>query len=205
MMGRKQYADAQKYFRGAIKADPRNFEAYKGMGYSYVFLNDKPHAIQYLRYALQINPNDARLTQYLSQIGGGALAAGPSKSEQDYQTGIKYMQAHQYQYAAYSFNQCTTEDPNSSKGWQGLGNAFYAEAQKEKAIDAWKHALAIDPGNAQLANYVDSIEGPSSNAAPEQASASPEAPAPQAKSSGINPWIMGGTIAALGAVMLFLF
>jgi tetratricopeptide (TPR) repeat protein len=157
-----------------------------------------------LRYALQINPNDASLSQYLSQIGGAASATAPSKTEQDYQAGIKYMQAHQYQYAAYSFNQCTTEDPNSAKGWQGLGNAFYAEAQKEKAIAAWKHALAIDPGNAQLATYVDSIEGPSANAAPEEASAS-SAPAPQAKSSGINPWIMGGTIAALGAVMLFLF
>jgi len=115
------------------------------------------------------------------------------------------MQAKQYQYAAYYFNQATQADPNSAKAWQGLGNAFFAQNNKPKAIEAWDKAVALDPSNTQLASYVASLKGaatPSADAAP---GAVAGADAGEEKKAGFNPWIMGGTVAALGAVMLFLF
>jgi len=210
MIAAKKYDDALKYFGGAIKADPKNAAAYKGMGYAYAYKGDKAHALQYLKYALQLNPSDTALSQYVATLGGGAAApaGGASATDVAYQNGVKYMQAKQYQYAAYYFNQATISDPNSAKAWQGLGNAFFAQGNKPKAIEAWDKAVTLDPTNAQLANYVASLKGvatPSADAAP-TASASPSAESGgEEKKAGFNPWIMGGTVAALGAVMLFLF
>ena len=74
-----------------------------------------------------------------------------------------------------------------------------------KRIEAWDKAVMLDPSNTQLASYVASLKGapsPSADAAPAAASAGN---AGAEKKAGFNPWIMGGTVAALGAVMLFLF
>jgi len=121
MIAAKKYDDALKYFSGAIKADPKNAAAYKGMGYAYVYKGDKAHALQYLNYSLQLNPSDAPLKQYVATLGGAAApAAGGSAVDQAYMNGVKYMQAKQYQYAAYYFNQATQADAKSAKSWQGL-------------------------------------------------------------------------------------
>jgi tetratricopeptide (TPR) repeat protein len=208
LMRGKKYDDAMKYFSGAIKADPRNPLGYKGMGYAYVYKGDKAHALQYLKYASQLNPADTQLSQYIASIGGNAPFGSSPASDQAYQNGIKYMQARQFQYAAYYFDQATKIDPTNSKSWQGLGNAFFQQGRKDKAIEAWNKAIALDPSNTQLANYVASITPPAAPAPAPDASVA-NAPASASPSSekqlGFNPWIMGGTIAALGAVMLFLF
>jgi len=209
MIAAKKYDDALKYFGGAIKADPKNAAAYKGMGYAYVYKGDKAHAVQYLNYAAQLNPSDTALKQYVATLGGGSAAgAGATAGAQAYQNGVRYMQAKQYQYAAYYFNQATQTDAGNAKAWQGLGNAFYAQGNKAKAIEAWDKAVALDPSNTQLASYVASLKG--APAATASAEAAPAAAAGtegggEEKKAGFNPWIMGGTVAALGAVMLFLF
>jgi tetratricopeptide (TPR) repeat protein len=202
MIAAKKYDDALKYFAGAAQADPRNAGAYKGMGYAYVYKGDKAKALKYLNYSLQLNPSDSALKQYVGTLGGSPTPAA-SGADQAYQNGVRYMQAKQYQYAAYYFNQATLSDPNSAKAWQGLGNAFYAQGNKPKALDAWDKAVSLDPSNTQLASYVASLKG-SSPEAPVQTAAAPSA-SPEDKKAGFNPWIMGGTIVALGAVMLFLF
>ena len=206
MLGQKKYDDAAKYFAGAIQADPKNAAAYKGLGYAYVYKGDKAKALQNLRYASQLNPSDTQLAQYVAQLGGGAAApaGGASAADTAYQNGVKYMGAKQYQYAAYYFDQATKADANSAKSWQGLGNAFYAEGNKDRAIAAWERAVAADPSNTQLASYVASLKGAPAATASAAAAPAASAEAPDA-TKGMNPWIMGGTVAVLGAVMLFLF
>jgi hypothetical protein len=56
----------------------------------------------------------------------------------------------------------------------------------------------LDPGNTQLAAYLTQIKGSAAKTTP-QADASLEA------GPATNPWVMGGTVAVLGAVMLFIF
>lgn len=205
MIAAKKYDDAIKYFSGAVKADPKNAAAYKGIGYAYVYKGDKAKALQYLNYSLKLNPTDSGLQQYVATLGGGsAPAAGGSASDQAYQNGVKYMGAKQYQYAAYYFNQATVADSGSAKAWQGLGNAFFAQGNKPKAIQAWEKAVALNPSNTQLADYVASLKG-ATRSADSAPSASASAEASAEKKAGFNPWVMGGTVAALGAIMLFLF
>lgn len=204
MIAAKNYDEAIKYFGGAIKADPKNAAAYKGMGYAYVYKGDKAKALQYLNYSLQLNPSDATLQQYVNTLGGAAAPAAGA-SDQAYQNGVKYMTAKQYQYAAYYFNQATLTDANSAKNWQGLGNAYFAQGNKSKAIEAWDKAVALDPSNTQLAAYVTSLKGTTTASADAAPSATASADASSQKKAGFNPWVMGGSVAALAAIMLFLF
>jgi tetratricopeptide (TPR) repeat protein len=204
MLAQRQYDKAIQYFSGAAKEDPRNAAAYKGLGYAYAYKGDRAKAAQYLQYSLQLNPNDAQLKAYAQQLGvpagagaaaGGAGGAGATA----YQNGVRYLQGKQYPYAAYYFNQATQAEPNNAKYWQGLGNAFYGQGSKEKAVAAWEKAVALDPSNTQLAGYVASLKGSGSGG--NTASAGAEAD----ETKGMNPWFMGGTVATLGAIMLFVF
>jgi tetratricopeptide (TPR) repeat protein len=219
MLQQHKYEDAAKYFNGALKADQHNASAWKGMGYALVGEGQKEKALPYLKYSAKLNPSDTALQSYISSLGGTAAtaqaapqpaAAGNPASEAAYAKGIQYMQTRKFPYAAYYFNQATVLDPSNAKGWQGLGTAFYAQGAKDKAIAAWDKAIALDPGNTQLAQYVATLKS-SEAPAPSQAMASAApanngAPAEsQSKLKPINPWVMGTTVAALGAIMLFVF
>lgn len=202
LLSQKKYDDAAKYFNGAIKADPNNASAYKGMGYALIGKGEQTKALPYLKYSAQLNPSDTTLTQYIATLSGTAddpPALPVSTSEAAYEKGTRNMQAKQYPYAAYYFDQATKADPNSAKSFAGLGSAFYAQGSKDKAMAAWEKSLALDPTNTQLSQYVASLKGTSNSAA---ASATP---APETKQANFNPWIMGSTVAVLGAIMLFVF
>jgi len=104
--------------------------------------------------------------------------------------------------------------------YQDYGNDYYKLADKIHALEWWDKALAVNPGNAPLAAYVAQIRGaatPPNMAAVAPAAASATASAASASAAvapggaalrpapSINPWIMGGTVVALGAILIFLF
>jgi tetratricopeptide (TPR) repeat protein len=93
--------------------------------------------------------------------------------------------------------------------YQGYGNQYYQRGDKNDALSWWNESLKANPENPQLSAYVSSMLP-----APIQVTGAPAttpASAPKAAeesvgpASGINPWIMGGTFAVLGAIMIFLF
>lgn len=201
MLAQRQYDKAIQYFSGAAKEEPRNAAAYKGLGFAYAYKGDRAKAAQYLQYSLQLNPNDAQLRAYAQQlgIGAGTAASGGGAGASAYQNGVRYLQGKQYPYAAYYFNQATQAEPNNAKYWQGLGNAFYGQGSKNKAVAAWEKAVALDPSNTQLAGYVASLKGAGASSGSDTAGADAD------EAKGMNPWFMGGTVATLGAIMLFVF
>jgi tetratricopeptide (TPR) repeat protein len=159
MLQQRQYDKAIQYYSAALKADPQNAAAYKGLGYAAMGKRDVSNGIKYMEYALRLNPNDSGLRQYLG------------------------------------------------KTYQGYGNQYYKRGDKASALAWWKKAVATDPSNTQLAAYVAQLSGAGAAATPSQE------PAPTAKAEepatlstpGVNPWIMGGTVAVLGAIMLLAF
>jgi tetratricopeptide (TPR) repeat protein len=157
MRAQQKYDDAVKYYGAAVKADPRNEAAYRGLGYSYIGKRDMVQGIRYMEYALQLNPADNGLRQYLGQT------------------------------------------------YQGYGTQYYKRGDKTNALAWWDKAVKVDPSNTRLSAYVASIRG-SNAAAPAQTAAAPAAEGESVgPTPGINPWIMGATVAALGAIMLFVF
>jgi tetratricopeptide (TPR) repeat protein len=203
MLQQKKYDDAIKYFGGAAKADPKDAAAYKGLGYAYAYKGDKAKAVQYLKYSLQLNPSDSGLQAYVNQLSGAGAAPAAGGAAQAIQYGNYYQQQRNYDAAIGWYNKATQAEPSNARAWQALGNAYYGKGDKANAVMAWDRAVALDPSNVQLANYVAQLKGATASAAP---AAGTQAEAPSvAATPGVNPWVMGGTVAVLGAIMLFVF
>lgn len=71
LLQQKQYDRAIQYFGAAVKADPRNAAAYKGLGYASMGKRDVTNGIKYMEYSLRLNPGDTPLRQYLGRTYQG--------------------------------------------------------------------------------------------------------------------------------------
>jgi tetratricopeptide (TPR) repeat protein len=202
MLQQKKYDDAIKYFSGAAKADPEDAAAYKGLGYGYMYKGDKTKALEYLNYSLQLDPSDSALKSYVDQINGSTSSAATGSAAQSIQYGNYYAQRKNYDAAVGWYNKATQAEPSNAHAWQALGNAYYGKADKANAVIAWERSVSLDPSNTQLAAYLTQIKGSSATAATQTTETQTSVAANEA---GANPWVMGGTVAVLGAVMLFLF
>jgi tetratricopeptide (TPR) repeat protein len=206
MLQQKKYDEAAKYFTGAIKANGQDATAYKGLGYSFAYQGDKAKALPYLKYSLKLNPNDAALQTYVSQLDqAGPGAGGPAPSgdaAQAIQYGNTYMQQKNYASAVGWFKKATVAEPSNAKAWQLLGNASFAAGDRSEALSAWDQSVALDPTNSSLISYLAQVRSTSTSAA---AGASSAGQTTVSAAPAVNPWILGGTVAALGAIMLFVF
>ncbi len=156
---------------------------------------------------MQINsqrqrPAELRQPASVSAASGAAAAGGGAAQALQY--GNYYQQQKNYDAAIGWYNKATQAEPNNAHAWQALGNAYYGKGDKADAISAWDKAVALDPSNTQLAAYVNQLNGAATASSAPAASTQAEAPA-TVSTPGVNPWIMGATVAALGAVMLFVF
>jgi tetratricopeptide (TPR) repeat protein len=85
MLQQKKYDEALKYFAAAARTDAKDAVAYKGLGYAYAYKNDRVKALEYLRYALKLEPENAELTSYVSQLeGAGESQVQPSKTQTEF-------------------------------------------------------------------------------------------------------------------------
>ena len=87
--------------------------------------------------------------------------------------------------------------------YQGYGNQYYQRGDKTSAMAWWNKAVQTDPSNTQLAAYLNNLRA--QNATQQAQAAPPKANPKEEKQGGVNPWAMGGTVALLGAIMLFVF
>jgi tetratricopeptide (TPR) repeat protein len=147
-------------------------------------------AIRYFSAAMTADPRDAAAYR-----GIGYAYMGLREDSQ----GLPYME--------YSLRLNPTDSglrAYLARIYQSYGNRYYQGGDKTHALAWWDKALTVDPGNTPLADYVAQVRASA-------AASNPVAAAPSAKKAGtlsapgMNPWIMGGTVVVLGAIMIFLF
>lgn len=73
----KKYPGAVSYFNAAIKANPRNAEAWMYKGYCHLAQKDSAAAIAALEQSIKLKPNPA-LQKYVEKLKGSAPAGTPS-------------------------------------------------------------------------------------------------------------------------------
>lgn len=123
----KAIAAAQK----AIELDQSNSMGYTNLCRAYNDIELYQQAIQSCNKALELNPGDGESNFYLgfahAKLDKSAVAAGYFKKAVD------------------GLMKFTNENPDYSDGFYLLGNAFYADGQPDKAIEAYKKAIVLSP------------------------------------------------------------
>lgn len=151
----KQYDQALRYFGASLKLDNRQATVYQAVGNCYYAKGDKAHAVQYYKYALQLNPSNSPLQQFVAQIGG---AAQPVQQD-PLALGHQLYRARRYSEALQAYKQASQSQPSNARVFQSIGNSYYALQDKASAVTAYRHALELDPGNQALADFVGKIDG----------------------------------------------
>ncbi len=74
------------------------------------------------------------------------------------QVGYVYFLKKDFVKAENNFFQALKLAPQNMRAFQYLGNLYYAQGRKKKALTAWKQALTLSPGNQLLINNVKLLE-----------------------------------------------
>lgn len=115
---------AIQHYQKSITDDCDMNIVYSNIGDEYVKMDRRSEARVYYRKAIQANPNDEHALYELSLC-----------FEED---GLTDKWIHFY-------SNFLKEQPYSKVGWYCLGDAYYSEQLYEKAIDAYKFSITVDP------------------------------------------------------------
>src|ERR1700677_4036423 len=72
--------------------------------------------------------------------------------------GQQLLKSNNYTQAAQYFLAAAKVDPNNGAAYQGLGNCYYMGGRKSDALVYYQKALTLQPGNTQLAQFVQNLQ-----------------------------------------------
>jgi len=67
----KDYNGAVQNYQNAVNANPSSAGAYQGLGTAYYYLGQKDQALNAFQQALQLDPNNARLSAFVNKLKNG--------------------------------------------------------------------------------------------------------------------------------------
>jgi superkiller protein 3 len=124
-------AAAQK----AVELLPEQSEGFTNLCRAYNDINEYQFAVVACKTALEINPSDGETSFYIGRTYD--LLLKPDEA-------AKY-----YKQAVLGLEKFTRGKPENADGFYLLGNAYFADNQTDKAIEAYKKALELNPGFAR--------------------------------------------------------
>jgi len=156
---------ALEEFKKAVKEDPRNAYAYKGLGLTYAQLRKFPEAIAAFRRALQVNPYyvDVRNDLGTALVLSGKRAEGkaeflaafndptnPTPEISARNLGQAYFEEKNYPEAANWFRTSFTRNKAYPDPYLGFADAVGAMGRPEEALGPLEAGLREVPGDAAL-------------------------------------------------------
>jgi len=174
-----KYEQAIPYFTKAAELDQNYVQAYVYLGRSYISLGRWGEAIGPLRTAYRISPTETRkeATNFLTDalVGAGiqsfrngdyktaidhlkeGLTLDPSSAKVKDEL-IKALMAYggklftqgNYGEAISAFEQSLQLSPNQLDAYVGLAKSFFKQGDFDKALQAGRKALSLEPGNEEL-------------------------------------------------------
>lgn len=92
----------------------------------------------------------ALLVMYCSPVGA-------QEAEADYQAGLKHFHAEEYEEAVPLLEAATKQNPALQKAWHALGFSLYRLDKKRQALLAFEKAMALEPGDQKLRDFVERL------------------------------------------------
>lgn len=129
------YPTAEKKFLAALKQDPKNIEAYKGLAHVYYAQNQLTEAKETYKFITQLNPQDEE--PYLRL---GAIAEEEGNSEE----------------SINNYQQAVLINPHNAQRFNKLFDLLFDAEQYETALEAIEQALELEPQNPKyLDNFIE--------------------------------------------------
>lgn len=119
-------------------------------------------AFNALRYARELAPADERIkrlldwfqTRHPELAGTDTITAGMTFLEYKRSLALDHLYGARYHEAIDTLDEVLALEPEDLVALKRLGSAYYSLGLYPKAKDAWKRALALTPGDAQLKKYL---------------------------------------------------
>ena len=123
--------EAVQAAQAGIRFLPNEYLAYTNLCRAFNDVNKPEMAIRECNNALKINPNDGETYFYLARAND--LAGKTNEATQLYKRAVA------------GLVEFTRNNPESAYGYYLLGNAYFADNQREKAIEAYEKCLELSP------------------------------------------------------------
>jgi tetratricopeptide (TPR) repeat protein len=176
---------AMNYFKESLKENPNDSEAINGLSQSMTVVaqkqadwantmgaeSDLVNAEKSIQEALRLNPNDMRL--HLANLRISQLAGKPAMSEAELNTlanmtpqsesdqmikGEAYLSLGRYQEADQVFGDLMHRNSGNPDQLLVIGDTLKTNGDLLRAKDAYRMALAAEPGNLKAQRGIDRIE-----------------------------------------------
>lgn len=154
----KEFPEALKYFENAIRANPRNVEAYSGLGMCYYALGQTQKSIEAYMQAVKIEPDYAfaynnlgftynNLGRYGEAVEAlnKAIKIEPDNDLAHSNLGLAYNGLGRYEEAVETLNKAIEIDPDNAFAHNNLGLVYNNLGRFEEAIQAYQRSIKIDP------------------------------------------------------------
>lgn len=88
-------------------------------------------------------------------LGGVSEASGSAKrAQEEFDAGVAAYSSENMAEAINHFQRSVQHDPNRWEAWQYLGTCLYSGGRNDEAFSAYDKALALNPENVQLAEWL---------------------------------------------------
>ena len=129
--GSGHYQTAASEFELALRSDPSNDDAYRGLASAYEHMGSIDQAEKTMRKAIALRPQDAHCYSNLGSL---------------------YYRLARYAEAIEQYQKATALSPNNATHWSSLGGALLASGQYDKALHALQKAIEIRPSFGAYSN-----------------------------------------------------
>jgi flagellar motor switch protein FliG len=114
-----------------------------------IFVREKP------KNAILEGDGDLTGDKKIKDAGG---SGAPGELEEYYSAGVGYYEAGQYEDALSYFEYCLASGMATSAFYQYLGGSYYALGRYNESIMTYEKALAVEPDNDELRNWLESVK-----------------------------------------------
>jgi tetratricopeptide (TPR) repeat protein len=85
------------------------------------------------------------------------VAQGLSLAEYKLQQALRYFYDGEYSKVIEETQDVIVVEPDNAQAYKRMGSAFFAIGNEEKALDAWKKSLQLNPSDNSLRDYINRV------------------------------------------------